>query len=608
MKNIFKKYVCIKQHDLKDCGAACIATISKQYELKIPISKIREAAGTDKQGTSALGIIKVAEQLGFTAKGVKANKPEDIFSEIPLPAIAHVVVHGGLLHYVVIHRIDEKEILIADPGQGIVKYSPEDFFKIWTGILIIMTPTEEFKKGDYTKGLFSRFMHILKPQKTLMMNIFFSSIVLTLLGILGSFYFKFLVDDILPYGIEKTLHIISIGMIILSIFKIVLNGFRSHLLLYLSQNIDIPLMLGYYNHVIQLPMNFFGTREVGEIISRFNDAFHIRDTISGVTLTIMIDTFMVIIGGGILYSQNSTLFGLTIIPLILYGIIVWIFNNKLEKINRETMENNAKLTSYLVESLNGIETVKAFNAERQVNLETEKRFVKLLKKVFKNGWINNLQGSLKSGVRAVFGVVILWIGTYKVMKGQLSIGELLAFNSLLAYFLDPIENLINLQPQLQTAKVAAERLGEILDLELEKSKDESKKINPSSLKGNVEFKNISFRYGTRQLILEDFTLNINSEEKIALVGESGSGKTTLIKILMNFYQCEKGEVLINGYNIKDINIETLREKIAYISQNIFLFKGTIKENLCFGNESLDFETIVDACKRAKANDFIKICH
>lgn len=608
MKNIFKKYVCIKQHDLKDCGAACIATISKQYGLKIPISKIREAAGTDKQGTSALGIIKVAEQLGFTAKGVKANKPEDIFSEIPLPAIAHVVVDGGLLHYVVIHRIDEKEILIADPGQGIVKYSPEDFFKIWTGILIIMTPTEEFKKGDDTKGLFSRFMHILKPQKTLMMNIFFSSIVLTLLGILGSFYFKFLVDDILPYGIEKTLHIISIGMIILSIFKIVLNGFRSHLLLYLSQNIDIPLMLGYYNHVIQLPMNFFGTREVGEIISRFNDAFHIRDTISGVTLTIMIDTFMVIIGGGILYSQNSTLFGLTIIPLILYGIIVWAFNNHLEKINRETMENNAKLTSYLVESLNGIETVKSFNAERQVNLETEKRFVKLLKKVFKNGWINNLQGSLKSGVRAVFGVVILWIGTYKVMKGQLSIGELLVFNSLLAYFLDPIENLINLQPQLQTAKVAAERLGEILDLELEKSKDESKKINPSSLKGNVEFKNISFRYGTRQLILEDFTLNINSGEKIALVGESGSGKTTLIKILMNFYQCEKGEVLINGYNIKDINIETLREKIAYISQNIFLFKGTIKENLCFGNESLDFETIVDACKRAKANDFIKICH
>jgi len=198
----------------------------------------------------------------------------------------------------------------------------------------------------------------------------------------------------------------------------------------------------------------------------------------------------------------------------------------------------------------------------------------------------------------------LWIGTYKVMKGQLSIGELLTFNSLLAYFLDPIENLINLQPQLQTAKVAAERLGEILDLELEKSKNESRKINPSSLKGNIELKNISFRYGTRQLILEDFTLNINSGEKIALVGESGSGKTTLIKILMNFYQCEKGEVLINGYNIKDINIETLREKIAYISQDIFLFKGTIRENLCFGNESLDFETIVDACKRAKAHGFI----
>ncbi|MDP4177983.1 MAG: peptidase domain-containing ABC transporter [Bacillota bacterium] len=604
MKNLFKYYSCIKQHDIKDCGAACIATISKQYGLKIPISKIREIAGTDKQGTSAYGLIKAAEHLGFTAKGVKIIKNEEIFTEFPLPAIAHIIIDGTLLHYIVIHKITKKEILIADPAKGIVKYKPEDFYKIWTGILIIMVPNTEFKRGDETKGLFLRFFMLIKPQKKLLINIFFSSIILTLLGILGSFYFQFLVDDILKYNLEKTLHIISIGFIILSIFSVLLNAFRIHLIMYLAQRIDIPLMLGYYNHVIELPMNFFGTRQVGEIVSRFNDAAKIREAISNAVLTMMIDVLMVVIGGFVLFKQNHLLFEITIIPVVLYTVIVFLFNKPIKNINRITMEDNAKVTSYLVESLNGIETIKSFNAERKVNLETEKRFVKLIKSTFKDGWINNVESSLKEGIKLIFGIVILWIGAYEVIHGSLTIGQVLAFNALLAYFLTPIENLINLQPEIQTAIVAADRLGEILDLEVEKSKDEQSKIKPATLKGNIEFKNISFRYGTRQLILKDLNLSINQGEKIALIGESGSGKTTIVKLIMNFYECEKGELLINGYNIKDINLEALREKIAYISQDIFLFSGTIKENLSLGGDNIDLENIVEACKKAKIHDFI----
>ncbi len=335
MKNIFKKYVCIRQHDIKDCGAACLATISKQYRFKTPISKIREVAGTDKQGTSAYGLIKAAEQLGFSAKGVKANNKEDIFSEFPLPAIAHVIIDGKLLHYVVIHEISKNKIIISDPAKGIVKYTPEEFFKIWTGVLIFMVPSESFKKGNETKGLFSRFFHLMIPQKKLIINVFLGSILLTLLGIMGSFYFKFIIDDILPYGLEKTLHILSIGFVVLTIFKIVINAFRTQLLIYLGQKIDIPLMLGYYNHVVELPMSFFGTRETGEIISRFNDASKIRDALSSATLTIMIDTIMVVVGGIILYSQNSMMFFLTLIPLIFYGVIVFAFNKSLENVNEK---------------------------------------------------------------------------------------------------------------------------------------------------------------------------------------------------------------------------------------------------------------------------------
>lgn len=604
MKNIFEKYVCIKQHDIKDCGCACLATICKQYGLKTPISKIRDVAGTDKQGTSALGIIKAAEQLGFTAKGVKANKPEDIFGDIPLPAIAHVLIDGKLLHYVVIHKITKEEIIIADPAKGIIKNAPEEFAKIWTGVMIIIVPTVEFKKGNDTKGLFQRFWCLLKPQKGLLLNVFLSSAIITILGIIGAFYLRFLLDEVIPNNLNESLMAFSIGVIVLAIFKVLLEAFRTQLLIYLGQNIDIPLILGYYDHVINLPMNFFGTREVGEIISRFNDASKIRTAISGATLTMMIDSFMVVIGGVILYNENHTLFMITVVPIIFYIIIVWIFKKPIEDVNRKIMEDNAKLTSYLVESLNGVETIKAFNAEREVNLETEKRFIKLIKSTFKNGWINNFQGSLKGTVKSVFGIVILWIGTVEVLNRNITVGQLLTFNALLAYFLSPIENIINLQPMLQTATVAGERLGEILDLELEKNIGEDKKINPSSLRGNIEFKNVDFRYGTRQLVLKNINFNIKPGEKIALVGESGSGKTTLAKLLMNFYQCEKGEIILNQFNIKDINIEVLRDKIAYISQETFLFNGTITENLSLGNPYITYEEIIEACQKAQAHDFI----
>lgn len=602
-KILHKKYHCIKQYDITDCGAACLATISKQYGFKISITKIREVAGTDKQGTNAYGVIKAAEQLGFTAKAVRGNQ-EAFFSEFPLPAIAHVVVNGSLLHYVVIHKITKDQVIVADPGKGIVKYTPEEFFKDWTGVLILLVPSAQFKKGDETKGIFSRFFGLLIPQKKLIINIFLASLIYTILGILGSFYFKFMMDDILPNNLMKTLHIVSVGIILLNVFKILLNAFRSHLLLYLSQKLDISLILGYYNHVLQLPMNFFGTRKVGEIISRFMDASKVRDAISGATLTIMIDTLMAIAGGIILYSQSAFLFAIAFIMVIAYAIIVFSFNKPIRDINRKQMEDNAQLTSYLVESLNGIETVKTFNAERKVNIETEKKFVKLLKSIFKGGWINNLESSLTGFVASVGGVAILWVGAYSVIKGDMSVGQLLAFNALLAYFLDPIKNLINLQPMMQTAIVASDRLGEILDLEIEKSEAEDKKISPNTLKGTIEFKGLDFRYGTRQLVLKNINLKINSGEKIAFVGESGSGKTTLVKLLLNLYKWEKGEILINGYNVKDINMNYLRERIAYISQDIFLFSGTIYENLTLGIEKPDMETVIEAAKMAKAHDFI----
>jgi ATP-binding cassette subfamily B protein len=597
------KYYCVKQHDVTDCGAACIATISKQYGLNLPISRIRETAGTDKQGTSAYGIIKAAEELGFSAKGVKGTS-EAFYSGFPLPAIAHVVMDGSLLHYVVIHKITKKQILIADPGKGMVKYTPEEFFKIWSGVLIMLVPTTTFRKGNENQGVLSRFFGLMLPQKRILINIFLSSLLITALGILASFYFTFIMDDIVPNSLRNSLITLSIGVVALYVFKAILEAFRNHLMLHLSQKLDIPLILGYYSHVMRLPMNFFGTRRVGEIVSRFTDASKIRNAISSATLSIMIDTLMAAVGGVVLYMQNRTLFAIALIVVIAYAIIVFAFNKPVKAINQKQMEDNAQLTSYLVESLNGVETIKAFHAEEKSQSKTDTLFVKFMRSLFKGGIINNAETTLTGAVATIGTTLILWVGVVSVMNGNMTLGSLITFNALLGYFLDPVKNLINLQPQMQTAVVAAERLAEILDLEIEKDANESQKIVPDSLAYDIRFENVDFRYGTRSLILEELNMTIHAGEKIALVGESGSGKTTLTKLLMNFYEWEKGEIFIGDYNLKDLDLEALRNRIAYISQDIFLFSGTIRENLMLGNDEATMDDIIEACKLSKADEFI----
>ena len=597
------KYHCIKQHDITDCGAACLATISKQYGLSTSITKIRQVAGTDKMGTNAYGMVKAAEQLGFTAKGVKGNQ-EAFFSEFPLPAIAHVVVDGSLLHYVVIHKITKKQVILADPARGIVKKTPEEFFKEWTGILILMVPAQTFRKGKETKNIFERFWGLLLPQKRLVIDIFAASLVITVLGILGAFYFQIIIDDILPAGIIKTLHILSIGVILLKLFSVLITVLRAQLLVYLSQKLDIALLLGYYEHVLKLPMNFFGTRKVGEIISRFQDASSIRDAISNATLTVMIDTLMAFAGGLILFFKSKVLFAIAFCMVLLYGVLVFLFNRPYKKANEKQMENNAQLTSYLVESLNGIQTVKAFNGEQTVQTETEFKFIRLLKSIFRLACISNVQEGLKLFVEAVGGVIILWVGAYSVLQGDMTIGGLVSFNALLVYFLDPVKNLINLQPNLQTAVVASDRLGEILDLEIEKDETELHKVVPSTLRGDISIQDVSFRYGTRQLVLEHFTMKVAQGSRVAIVGESGAGKTTIAKLLLRFYPFEAGTISIADYALPDIQLEALREKIAYIPQETFLFSGTILENLTFGVEQLDMEEVIRVSKLAQIHDFI----
>jgi len=596
---MFKKYYSILQNDEKDCGPACILTIAKQFGSDISIAKLREISGTDRNGTNIAGMLKGLEYLGFDGKAVRVEDKK-ITNEISFPIIAHIKTEKNFLHYIVIHKVSKKMILVSDPAIGMKKYSHEEFEKIWTGILILVEPKKEFKRIKENNNSLMKFFLILKKQKKLLWNVFLVSMLYTFLGIVSSFYFKFLIDYVLKDNLLNTLNILMIGVITLGIIKIFLGAFRNYLLLFLSQRIDIFILLGYYNHIIRLPMKFFSTRKTGEIISRFSDASNINDTISETILVLMLDTIMSISGGIILYFQNRDLFFIAIIMLLLYIIIVFSFKKIIKNINNEVLENNSQLTSFIIQSIHGMETIKSYNLELNIQNEAEFKLYKALKSSFRRGIIYSFSGIFSEIISLLGDMAIMWIGAYQVISGKLTLGELIVFNTLLVYFTNPMKNIINLQSVIQTAVVSSDRLGEIIDLELEQTET---KLEPKNLKGDIEIKNIDFRYGTRELILKNINMQIKQGEKIALVGESGSGKTTLVKLLLKFFNYEKGEININNFNINDIDNNTLREKISYISQDIFLFNKSIRENLMI-NDDVKIEEIIELSKKVNAYDFI----
>ncbi|MCR6850509.1 peptidase domain-containing ABC transporter [Bacillus sp. IBL03825] len=599
-----RSFPLIRQHDLKDCGPACLAMISKHYGLSVSISKIRESAGTDLQGTNVAGLVEASERLGFDARAVRATDISAI-TEISLPVIAHVIVDEGFLHYVVIYKIKKNKVYIADPDKGLITYSLNDFQDIWTNVLVLLQPNKYFKKEKGSISILAQFFSLLKSQMNLLVPLFFVSIFLNIFGLIGMFYFQFLIDDIVPHQLLNTLNIVSLGMIILYVFKVVLSYFRTHLILYFSRRIDIQLMLGYYRHVIQLPMNFFETRKVGEIISRFSDAGKVHEILSTTAVTVVIDILMIVFGTVILFTKNETLFVLTLLMIPFYIIIVLIFSKSYEVLNRKQMESSANLNSYMIESLNGIGTIKSYNAEKEVFFQVENRFIKVLNYVFRLGKVNNLQTSIQLLLELIGGVLILWIGATQVLQGKMTIGELITYNALLVYFLDPVENLIELQPKMQSAIVAAERLNEIFELDIEKSENEHRKVIPKQLSGKIECRDVTFRYGTRSNVLNNINFSIESGSQVAFVGESGSGKTTISKLLMCYYDFQQGDIYYDDYHIREINRTILRERIAYVSQESFFFSGSIYDNLRFGLENqVPLAEIIEATKQAYIHEFI----
>ncbi len=590
----------IKQRDQSDCGSACLATVANLYNLNYPISKIRERAGTNQKGTSAYGLIKAAVDIGFKAQGVKAEM-KDLNQNIKLPAIAHII-ENDILHYIVIYRIKDKAMIIFDPASGLRTIKKNEFKEKWTNILILLTPEqkERSKAKDLDKISFLKYH--LKDNKGLLIQIFIASLFYTAFGIIGSFYFKYLIDSILVNGLKNTLHIISMGALVLAVMKVVMDTFRRQLSLYFSQQIDIRLIADYLEHILTLPISFYERRAIGEILSRVQDSGKIREALSGAAITIMIDSLLVIGGGIILYLQSSYLFKIAVIIIPAYITLVLLFAYKHKRVRKEEMEKGANLQSNLVETVKSIKTIKASNNEKSSYLQNEDDLITFIEKAFKANFLKNMQGSIDNLLAAVGEIIILWSGGYQVINGNLTVGQLITFNALLAYFYKPLQNLIKIQPKIQQASAALDRLLEIMVLDSVGKDDNLIKLE--SIKGKIKYENIEFIYNMEKRVLKDLSFEIKPGQRIALVGKSGSGKTTIIKLLLKFYSSYQGNIYIDGKNIKDIETKSLRDKIGYVPQEPYIFNKTIRENINLNDEDYSLEEIIKACKKAKIHNYI----
>ncbi len=594
--------ITIKQHDITDCGAACLASISANYKLEIPIARIRQYASTDKKGTNVLGLIEAAQKLGFEAKGVRGDL--DSLYKIPKPAIAHIIVKERLHHYVVIYKIDKTHITVMDPGTGkMTKKTITAFKKEWTGVLVILLPDENFKKGNEKVSVMKRFWFLLKPHKFVLFQALIGSIVTTLLGLSTSIYIQKITDHVLVGGNTKLLNLLSVIMLILLFIKTSIGIFNTIFLIKTGQQIDARLILGYYKHLLKLPQQFFDTMRVGEIISRINDAVKIRVFINTTSLSLTVNFFTIIFSFVLMFSYywKLALIMLAIIPA--YLIIYFITNKLNKKTERTIMERSAELESQLVESLNAVGTIKRFGLEDFANIKTETRFISLLKIGYTSALNSIFSSTSTQTISQIFTIVLLWSGTYFVIDKEITPGELMSFYAIIGYFTGPIASLIGANKTIQNALIAADRLFEIMDLEREET--ENKFILTKDKIGNIDFKNVNFRYGSRVNVFKDFNLHIKKGQITAIIGESGSGKSTLISLLQNMYPLQSGSITIGDIDLKYIDNHSLRELVSVVPQKIDLFAGNVIDNIAVGEFMPNMERILDICKSIGIIEFIE---
>lgn len=601
------KYQC--QIDETDCGPACIVMAASYYNLHITIGKAREFCKTDFNGTNLAGLVNAGEKLGFSVSAMRGPVQESTLNQkILFPFIAHVKIPYKSItldHYVVIAGITKDTVHIWDPDatRGKHTLSHSNFLKIWTGYVLFFSPRSLFTTKKVQKNILLKFLPLAVPHKKDLVTICLSSALLIVFGILISYYYKYITDEVIIAKAALTLTAFSIGAVLVTFTQSIIEGLRSILINYFAHKAGLRLNFSYITYILKLPLVFFDSRKTGEIITRLTDIAKIREMLSGTALSLVLDCVLIIVIGPILFKINTILFAVSTVNVVIMSVIIYFFSKVFKVYYGNQRKQEAEVNSMLVEAINGAYTIKSLNAEKNIGNIYEQKQMETVWTGWKTSRLAVWQRFFASLLNGLTTIVVFWIGCSGIIKDTFSFGTLLSFNSLLAYFTGPLFRIINIQPEIQEASIAAERVSEILEMEIEQPEG-ARLIKPATIAGDIEFKNVSFRYGMRSPVYKNLSFCIHKGQWVAFVGPSGCGKTTLVKLLLKFYEPETGSVTIDKQDMRYIDAAALRSHIGYVPQDIFLFAGTIAENIALHNPLTPMEAIIAAAKKAGAHNFI----
>jgi HlyB family type I secretion system ABC transporter len=600
-QRITRRYPFFAQQSASDCGAACLVMVARYWGKKFSVNRIRDIANVDANGASLRGLSAAAESVGFSTRPVKASV--DKLAEQKLPAIAHW--EGK--HYVVVYEITPKQVIVADPAIGQYSYTYAEFQAGWTGYTLLLQPTALIKDiKDHTTP-FWQFFNLVSPHGQVLLEVFIASVLIQIFGLITPLFTQLLLDRVVVQGSTLTLTAVGLGLVIFGLFRVAMTGLRQYLLDHTANKVHLAMIVGFIRHTFRLPLGFFEFRYVGDLMTRVQENRKIEQFLTGEALSILLDLLTVFVYVGLMfwYSWKMALLALVIVPP--FFILALVATPFLQKISREIFGALAEESSYLIQSLTGVRTVKSLAIEQTVRWRWEEFLNKSIRKNFSGQIISNRLQIFSLSIESLVTTGLLWFGAWLVIQGELTIGQLVAFNMLIGNVINPFQRLTVLWNQFQEVVISVERINDVLDTEPEEDLQSQARQYLPELRGDIKFDRVTFRYHPESDInvLENLSFQVKAGQTVALVGRSGSGKTTISKLVLGLYPPTDGKILIDGYDLTAISLASLRQKVGVVDQDTFLFGGTIRENLTIAQPAATLEEIIAAAKLAGADEFIQ---
>lgn len=592
-----KKKLVVLQEGNKDCGVCCLLSIIRYYNGNISLNKLMEMTKTTKNGTTFYNLSEAASKIGMASKAYYVDDFNNI-SVYSCPFISQVI-RNGYTHFVVVYKISKDKLLIMDPALGSLYMSREKFLNIWTSYIMMFEKVKILPNYKDEKYINKLLYGLILNNKKIIVNCLLLTLMFCFLTIGYSVYLKVMIDKVLNQD-KYLLIVISLIFFIVILFRSLTNLFRNQMLSYFNMKVDISLFLNSFKRILLLPYNYYKNKTTGEIISRVNDLSYIKQIISQLLTTVFLDIVLLLFSLVCLYFINSKMFVISFFIAILYVIIIFIYPRFIKTKIYESQAEVAKVNSYLVESISGLETIKGLRCEKMVNDRLESYYTKAQATIFDYNIISNGVLFLKDLIFYVGVLLINYVGCVDIMNGNFTVGSLLTFNTILGYFLNPLQNFIDLADDYVYVKGVFKRANGLYEVKL----DDLESKNGLRVEGDISFNNLDFSFNGKDQILKSIKIEFKAKEKILLLGNSGSGKSTLLKILYKYYDVSRGMVLVNGIDINDFSISDIRDDIIYVSQNETLYTGSIKDNILL-NRDIDYKDFLDMCCYLEVDNIIK---